>query len=260
MTVDALPGLPLAFQQLGNPKVEQLHLAVISDQYVRRLEVAVHDQVGVRLGYGPQHIEKQPNARFDIEPVLVAVAIDVIAFNVFENEIRLSSLRHSGIDQFRDVRMNQKGENAALAFESFLAALPHQRDVEELHRHLPLKSSVVSFRQPDAAHAALADLRDQCVDAKSLTRQARPVRQSRRSPFSRKPSSDSARCSWRELFQLLRQVWILRPQRGQPDRPFFVCHGERFVQVWTQGLPLIGTQCGHRFLRVANPRAVRRFR
>jgi len=53
--------------------------------------------------------------------------------------------------------MNETGEYSALAFESFLAALPHERDVEEFHRYSPFKSSVVSFRQPDAAHAPLTD-------------------------------------------------------------------------------------------------------
>ena len=95
--------------------------------------------------------------------MLIAVAVDVVAFNVLENEIGLSGVRHSGVDQFRDVRMRQTAENDALALESFLAGLPHQRDVEKLHRDFPLKSSVVSFRQPDAAHAALADLRYQGV-------------------------------------------------------------------------------------------------
>ena len=95
----------------------------------------------------------------------------MVTLDVFENEIRLSRLRNARIDQFRDVRMCQTAENAALAFESFLATLTHQRNVEELYRNLPLESAVVSFRQPDAAHAALTDLRYQCVDAYSVARQ-----------------------------------------------------------------------------------------
>ena len=38
---------------------------------------------------------------------LVAVAVDMIAFDTFQNQIRLSGLRHSRINQFRDVRMRQ---------------------------------------------------------------------------------------------------------------------------------------------------------
>jgi len=54
----------------------------------------VHDQVGMRVAYGAEHIEDQSDARFDTEPVLVAVAINVIALNVLENEIGLPSPRH----------------------------------------------------------------------------------------------------------------------------------------------------------------------
>jgi len=35
--------------------------------------------------------------------------------------------------------MCQPTQNAAFAFEPLLAALPHQRDIENLHRYAPLK-------------------------------------------------------------------------------------------------------------------------
>src|SRR5882724_12512995 len=73
--------------------------------------------------------------------------------------------------------MCQATQNAAFALEPLFATLPHQRNIENLHRYAPLKSSVVSFRQPDGAHSPLADLRNQSVDTKSLTCQAKLSRQ-----------------------------------------------------------------------------------
>src|SRR6266700_4551549 len=73
--------------------------------------------------------------------------------------------------------MNETAQNLAFTFEALLAAPSHQCEVEELHRYLPLKSAVVSFREPDATHSALADLRYQCVGTKNLTGQARRTRQ-----------------------------------------------------------------------------------
>ena len=86
-------GLSFAFQQLGNAEVQQLHLAVFSDQHVRRLEVAVHDQVGMRMGNRVQHVKEEADARFHIQRVLVAVSVDVLAFDIFQDEIRLPGLQ-----------------------------------------------------------------------------------------------------------------------------------------------------------------------
>ena len=111
----------LVLEQLGDSEIEDFHRSVMADQDVRRLEIAVYDQVGVGVGDGLEHVEKQPDSRFDVEPVLVAIAVDVIALNVLENEIRLSGVRHSGIDQFGDIGMCQTAEDDALALESLLA-------------------------------------------------------------------------------------------------------------------------------------------
>jgi hypothetical protein len=45
-------------QQLGDAEIEQLHLAVVVDQHIRRLDVPVNDQVGVRVRNGIEHLEK----------------------------------------------------------------------------------------------------------------------------------------------------------------------------------------------------------
>ena len=50
----------------------------------------MNNKVGVCLCHGPQCVEEQPDARSDIELVLVAVAINVVALNVFENKKRLA--------------------------------------------------------------------------------------------------------------------------------------------------------------------------
>jgi hypothetical protein len=42
------------------------------------------------LFHGPQCIEEQPNARSDIERVLVTIAVNVVALNVLEYKKRLA--------------------------------------------------------------------------------------------------------------------------------------------------------------------------
>ena len=67
--------------------------------------------------------------------------------------------RDAGVDQVRDVRMRQPGEDGAFAPEPLFAGAADQRDVEQLDGRAALEAAVAALGQPDAAHAALADQR-----------------------------------------------------------------------------------------------------
>src|SRR5438309_2236404 len=136
----------------------------------------MHNQTIVGVGDRFQHVEKQSDTRFDPEPVLIAVTVNVVALDVLENEIRLPSGRYPRIDQLGNVRMRQTAEYDSFALESFFAASPDESDFEKLHSYFSRKSRVVSFREPDAAHATLADLRYERVGAHRLTREAGFIR------------------------------------------------------------------------------------
>ena len=82
----------------------------------------MHDQVGVRVGDGRLHVEKQADARVDAEPLLVAEAIDVPAVDVLEHEVRLAGARDAGVDEPGDVRMREPREDRAFALEALFAA------------------------------------------------------------------------------------------------------------------------------------------
>ena len=92
--------------------------------------------------------------------VLVAVAVDGLTVDVLEDEIRLARRRHARIDEARDVRVRDPGEDVAFAPEPLLAGAAHQRDVQQLDRRAPLEAAVAALGQPDAAHPALADESD----------------------------------------------------------------------------------------------------
>ena len=93
-------GAAFFFEQLGNAKVQQLHLAVIPHQHVGGLDVAVDDQVGMGVGHGGQHIEKEADARLHVELVFVAILVDVHAVDIFEDEIGLPVRGDARIEQF----------------------------------------------------------------------------------------------------------------------------------------------------------------
>src|SRR5215470_20292195 len=200
--------MSIALQQLGNAEIEQLYLIVFANKYVRRLQIAMHNPMGVRMRHRFQYIEEQSDTRLDIQPVMITVAVDMIALDEFQNEIRLSRPRHARIEQLSNMRMHQQAKNSALALETLFADLPHERNVEELHCDLPLKTAVIPLREPHAAHTTLADLRDQLVDSDSLTCQSRNIRQFDRASLQ-KPFIDQSAMFKEELFQLLRYDRIL---------------------------------------------------
>ena len=126
----------------------------------------MHDQVGMRVGDGGEHIEEKADPRFYIELMLVAEPIDVVAFDIFEHEIGLPGRGDARVEELRDVRVREAAEHAALTFESLLTA--RESDTQELDRCPALEPSVATLREPHRAHPTLTDRRQQGVCADRL--------------------------------------------------------------------------------------------
>src|SRR5215813_5666445 len=75
----------LRANQLGDAEIEQLHGAAARHEHVRWLQIAMDDQIAVRVRDSQNRVQKQANARIDIELMHVAVTIYAIAVNVFED-------------------------------------------------------------------------------------------------------------------------------------------------------------------------------
>ncbi len=163
----------LALQQLGDAEIEQLYVAIDADEHVARLDVAVHDEIGMSMGDGCQHVEKEPQARLGAEPAIVTVAIDALAIDVLEHEVGLAGRRHAGIDQVRDVRMPHARQDRTFAPEPLFAGSADDGGIQQLDCGQSFEPAVAALRQPDAAHAALADQRYELVGAENLPDQRR---------------------------------------------------------------------------------------
>ena len=118
------------------------------------------------------------------------------------------------------MRVSEAAQNAALAFEPLLSAVPDEGYVERLHGDAPVESAVVAFRQPDAAHAPLTDLRYQGVQPEILTGQAARSRKLGGMRFEEALVGKHAVFP-QQNFQLLRQSCVLSAQRSQPEGAFF---------------------------------------
>jgi hypothetical protein len=231
----------VVLEQLGNAEVEQLDMTVDADEHVRRLDVAVHDQVGVRVGDCLQDIEKETQARFDAERVLNAIPIDGLTIDVLENEKGLPDWRHTGVDEPRNVWMREAREDVALAAEPLFASGIHARDVQQLDRRASFKAAVASFREPHRAHSALTDERDQPIGPENLPdKRLRGGRRRR----ARNRVFEKARVVYRlMLSEQPRQVGgkrrVARADGREPRRALVGRSVERLVEIRTEDAPTV---------------------
>ena len=166
----AVPGVPL--EELGDAEVEELHPAVLRHHDVRRLEVAVDDEVRVGVRHGGEDVEEEPDAGLDVEGPALAPAVDRLALDVLEHEVRLAGRGDAGVEELGDVGVFQPRQDRGLAAEAGGPRRAQERGGEELDRGHPLEVAVDSPRQPDAAHPAGAERLDQRIGAEDLSHEA----------------------------------------------------------------------------------------
>jgi len=147
------------FEQLGDPEVQQLDVAVDADEDVARLDVAMDHQVAVGMRDRAEDVVEQFEALIDVEPMRVAVEIDRQARDEIEHEVRLPPGGHAGIEQARDVRVGQPRQDGALALEPRPGGMADERQVQELDGDEAADALVGAARAPYAAAASLAEQR-----------------------------------------------------------------------------------------------------
>jgi hypothetical protein len=149
-------------------EVEQLHLPACVHEHVGGLEIAMHDEVRMRVRDGVGHLQEQIEPGGGVEPALRRVAIDARALDVLEDEVWLPGLRDACVEKPRDVRVRQPREQRALTPEPLVTQpIPHG-EVDELDRGLALEAAVAAARQPHRTHAAHPERPNERVAADGL--------------------------------------------------------------------------------------------
>ena len=157
----------LGIEQLGNPEVQQLGCALSDHEHVRRLDVAVDDQVLVRVLNGGADVTKELQARGGVEPVRVAVIDDRLPFDVLHGEVRPAVRRAATVEQARDERMLEAGENLPFVPEAPHDAVGVHAALEHFDRHALLERIIVADTKIHGAHTAMTDLPNQAVRTKT---------------------------------------------------------------------------------------------
>ena len=146
-----------ALELLGDAEVEQLDPAVAIDQQVGRLEVAMHDQVAMRITHRVQHLQEQHHALAQAEAARIAPSVDGFAIDALHHEIRFAVGADAAIEQGGDVGMLQAGQDLPFAQETFARDRRIGARADQLERGLLRVRAVTAFDRMHRAHAAAAD-------------------------------------------------------------------------------------------------------
>ena len=155
-------------EHLGDAEVEELHLAGVRDEHVRRLDVAVHDEAAVRRVHRVAQREREP----DHVPRRGAATVlgDRDALHALHHEVRPSVGGGPRVEEARDVRVVELAEHATLAQEAAHHTDGVEPALEDLDRDVRLVSVVGARRRVDLAHAAGPDPRADTPRPETLTR------------------------------------------------------------------------------------------
>ncbi|HRD98964.1 MAG TPA: hypothetical protein PLA97_21505 [Rubrivivax sp.] len=154
-------------QQLRHAEVQQHRVPVLAHQHIARLDVAVHDQLTVRVAHRTAHLFEQGQHRFQIQPPIAAIAVQRVTLDVFHHQVGSSGRCGAAVQQPCDVRVVQLGQDLPFVRElgqrCFAAEAAQQLDGGTL-----FVQSVAALGQHHPAHAAAAELAAQRPRAESV--------------------------------------------------------------------------------------------
>ncbi len=175
---DARGGFARGSVQVDQPRdaeIEQLDLAGRVDQHVGRLQVAMHDQALVRVADRIEHRVEQFQAIVQVRRVVRGVVEQVEAVDVFEREPRLAFGGLAAVEQARDVRVVQAGQDLPFLAQA-AQAVGGRKAAQQLDRHALVEAAVDALGEEHRAHAAGTEFADQPVRTEAVAVRRRQAR------------------------------------------------------------------------------------
>ena len=142
-----------------------MRLPLRVDQDIGRLEVAVHDKMRMRVRDGTRHLHAEFDACAHRESGRSGVRVDGLAVDIFQRQERAAVGGDAGIVKAGDIRVRQRRQDLAFACHALGERCDAPAHVRQLQRDLTLEETIGSICQPDARHAALANLAQQPIRA-----------------------------------------------------------------------------------------------
>jgi len=160
----------LRVERLGDSEVEEPYAPCRVDEDVRRLEIAVNEEIAVRVVHGRGHVDDETHAVANRELMPVAVGVDRLALDEIESEEGATVLGEAAIDELGDARVIEGGGNPAFEPETHEGVCGELVRGEDLEGHLLPEL----IRDPSGAihrgHSAFAQLADDLEGADNIAR------------------------------------------------------------------------------------------
>src|SRR5690349_20796008 len=138
-------------------------MCVRGHEHVQRLEIAMHDEVLVRISHRVAHGEEKAEAMLDVETVLVAVACERNAVDELHGEPWATVVQNPAVHQPGDVGVIQASKDLSLDEESATRMVRVQLTSNELECDALLVLAVGSFGDVHGAHAASRQLAEHAI-------------------------------------------------------------------------------------------------
>ena len=161
-------GAVLRIEQRGDAEVEQLRHAGVRHQDVAGLQIPMDHPVLVRVIDRFAHRAKQLEPPLDRQPILAAEDVDGQALDILDDEIRAAVLAAAAVEQHRDIRVIQVGQDLTLVQEAPDDGVRIHPALDQLDRDPPVIDPVASLRQVGGAHAAAPQLAEHAVRPDAL--------------------------------------------------------------------------------------------
>ena len=123
----------------------------------------MHDQVAVRMLDRRAYREEQFETLGDAASPLVAVLVDGKAFDELHHEVRQALVCGAGVEELRDVRVLQAGEDLSLRAEAPGEHVAVRAAPDRLDRDPVRDMAIRAFRLVDRTHPSLSDPPGQAI-------------------------------------------------------------------------------------------------
>ena len=125
----------------------------------------------MRMGDGGEHVEEQAHARVDVEACGIAPAVDRLAVDVLEHEVRLAAAATPASSRRAMFGCVSRARMRLRAGSARSPSRPSSAGFSSLTATCALEAPVAAVREPDGAHAALRRAAGRACSCRPLTRE-----------------------------------------------------------------------------------------
>jgi hypothetical protein len=133
----------------------------VGDQDVARLDVAMHHEMPVCMLHRRANTQEKAKALPNAQLPLAAVFSDPHAIDIFHDDVGQILADGASIQQPRDVRVIQAGQNLPFAPETLKNETGVHAGRDKLYRDIHVILLIVALAQVDGAHSTFPNLAHQ---------------------------------------------------------------------------------------------------